>query len=273
MHLRSLVHWTLCLPCVARRSLRLHDLRHDTEQLHNAIAKALEVSAEVREVLVPEVHAVGRTGAWKPFGPRRAEIAKRAYFAKPDNPPWRPKTPGTTPQDWPKDFISDAARSTRHHQRRPACCNTRVPTLLGQRRRDFLSAFAVVALIMAPLSAQGAQGDNSFLDTKQRSFLDTLIARFEIRFDGKRTPRMGRAAVDSDYNDLVDLGRPLAASPAQRAREKGLEKLEDERLVKCRELPPEEFDQCFFFDVYDTKAVDRNAGAGGPAQGRRPPTW
>jgi len=53
MCLRGLVLFTLFVPGAARRSIRIDHSAHDAQQRNNALTKALEVSAEAREALLP----------------------------------------------------------------------------------------------------------------------------------------------------------------------------------------------------------------------------
>jgi len=85
MHFRGLVHLTLFLPVVARRSFRLADSHHDAQQQNNIVTKTLEGSAEAREALLPGVirspiHTEHQdpTHAFRPFGPHRATADRLA---------------------------------------------------------------------------------------------------------------------------------------------------------------------------------------------------
>jgi len=78
MHLPGLVLLTLFLRGVARRSLRIDDSHHDAQLQNNTVAKALQLSAEVWNALIPgrignPMYAVRRAGARRTFGPHRAK--------------------------------------------------------------------------------------------------------------------------------------------------------------------------------------------------------
>jgi len=64
MHLRGLVFLLLCLSGGARRSIRIDDSHQHAQQRNDLLAKGLEVSAEMREALIP--------GTLKTGGFRRA---------------------------------------------------------------------------------------------------------------------------------------------------------------------------------------------------------
>jgi len=79
MHLCGLVFFIVFLPGGARRSLRILDSYHDSQQLHNARIKGAEVSVDAREALLPGVigipfRAPPRFVAWEPFEQGRAMV-------------------------------------------------------------------------------------------------------------------------------------------------------------------------------------------------------
>jgi len=113
MHFDGLVLLTLLLPGGTRRSFRIDVFQHDAQQQNNTLTEGLDVSAEVREALLPKgfanslfprwglqasasradrkqgpqlraAHGQARSmqshshGAWRPFGPRRATVALNA---------------------------------------------------------------------------------------------------------------------------------------------------------------------------------------------------
>jgi len=77
MHLRGLVLCLLCVSGGARRGMRVGESHQTAQQLGNALANDLEVSAEAREALIPAAlrplarrskHSVHRSGAGGGFG-------------------------------------------------------------------------------------------------------------------------------------------------------------------------------------------------------------
>jgi len=94
MQFCGLVLLTWFLPGYARRNFRIDDSRHDAQQQDNMLIEALEVTAGVREALLPEGFGkafnpgwghvqpgsmrFGGPGAWRRFGKRRATVALHA---------------------------------------------------------------------------------------------------------------------------------------------------------------------------------------------------
>jgi len=66
VYLRGLVLLTFFVPGAARRSIRIDHSANDAQQQHNTLTKALEVSAEAREALLPGGFGTALFRRWSP---------------------------------------------------------------------------------------------------------------------------------------------------------------------------------------------------------------
>jgi len=92
MHLRGLVFFTLFLLGIARRSFFIHGSHHEAQQQNHTLTKALEVSSEAREALLPR-------GFPKVVLPRQRPAAGTLPAARAQGPPLR-VPPGVQRTPW-----------------------------------------------------------------------------------------------------------------------------------------------------------------------------